>query len=64
MDTVSHFPPMFGASRLPADWGQVNAIEDRQEATERCQKMPLYLSIENWLYVENIKQAVSEVPKQ
>ena len=31
--------------------------------TERCQKIILYLSIENWLCVENIKQAVSEVPQ-
>ena len=37
--------------------GQVNTFEDGQEVTERCKKiMTLYLSIENWLYVENRKQ--------
>jgi hypothetical protein len=38
-------------------------IEDRQEVTEISQKMTLYFSIENWLCVENIKQAVSEFPQ-
>jgi phosphosulfolactate phosphohydrolase-like enzyme len=38
-------------------------IEERQEVTERCHKMTLYLSIENWLCAENIKHTVSEVPQ-
>jgi hypothetical protein len=51
------------ASRRSVEWGHVNTIDDRQKVTERCQKMTLYVSIENWLCVENIKQAVSEVPQ-